>query len=162
MMGNVVIVLVRDGVVKRLIAKNVVTIEGHKYYAQKAAGETPAYAFNTMVLGNGPAPTWSETSNYSTLAGAISGSAKAIAPGYPKTNDTDPSNGNGGPNIVTWKFYWEPGDFAADYINQAVITVSNPSSDSPILCGFNMTAFDKTSDDALTIFVNHKIRAIQV
>jgi hypothetical protein len=162
MMGNVVIVLARDGVVKRLIAKNIVTSEGHKYYAQKAAGEIPTYAFNTMVLGNGSPPIWSETSNYDTLAGAISGSTKAVAQGYPKTNDTDPSNGKGGPNIVTWKFYWEPGDFAADDINQAVITISNPSSGSPILCGFNTTSFDKMSNDILIIFVNHRIRAIQV
>lgn len=158
---NVVIVLRRgDGSIVRRFAKNIVTNAGDVWYAQRACGETPTNNFNTMVLGNGTQPTWSKTSTYSTLAGAISGSTKTVSSGYPKTNDTDPDNGGGGADVVTWKFAWAKTDFSANGINQAVITIPSPSSGSPILTGFNMTPFDKTNNDTLTIFVNHSIEGV--
>jgi hypothetical protein len=163
MSWNVVVVLEKgDGEKKIWKYKdiNIVTNEGDKYYAQRAAGETPTNNFNTMYLGNGTQPTWTKTSNYGTLAGAISGSAKTVASGYPKTNDTDPDNTGGGVDVVTWKFSWAKADFSATGINQAVISVASASSSSPILTGFNMTAFDKTSNDTLTIFVNHSFEGV--
>jgi hypothetical protein len=158
-----VVVVVRDGLGRLKyhgMFENIVTNEGDKYYAQKSAGETPTNVFNTMVLGNGVQPTWSKTSNYGTLAGPIAGSNKTVSAGYPKTNDTDPDNTGGGVDVVTWKFSWGKADFSATGINQAVITIANPSLSSPILTGFNMTAFDKTSGDTLTIFVNHSMEGV--
>jgi hypothetical protein len=160
---NVVVVLERGDGGKEIWKHedvNIVTDAGDRYYAQRAAGETPTNNFNTMYLGNGTQPTWSKTSNFGDLAGAISGSAKTVASGYPKTNDTDPDNTGGGVDVVTWKFAWSKTDFAATGINQAVITISGASSASPILTGFNMTAFDKTTNDTLTIFVNHSFEGV--
>ena len=157
--GNVIIVLVReDGGKEVQTTRNIVTNEGDKFYAQRICGETPTYNFNTIVLGNGTQPTWSKTSTYGTLNGAISASMKAVASGYPRTNDDDPDNAGAGPNIVTWKFVWSGGDFSAVNVNQAVITVGNPSSNSPILTGFNITPpRNKALNDILKIFVNHVI-----
>jgi hypothetical protein len=163
MVWNVVVVLKRsDGEKKiwRYKNINIVTNEGDRYYAQKAAEETPTNNFNTMYLGNGVQPTWSKTSNHGTLAGLISGSAKTVASGYPKTNDTDPDNTGGGVDVVTWKFSWDKTDFAANGINQADISVAGASPSSPILTGFNVASFNKTLDDTLTIFVNHSIEGV--
>jgi hypothetical protein len=163
MSWNVVVVLERgDGSkeIWRYEDVNIVTNAGDRYYAQRAAGETPTNNFNTMYLGNGTQPTWTKTSNFSNLAGVISGSAKTVATGYPRTNDTDPDNTGGGVDVVTWKFSWSKTDFAATGINQAVITISGATSTSPILTGFNMTAFDKTTNDTLTIFVNHSFEGV--
>jgi hypothetical protein len=163
MSWNVVVVLKRADGEKKIWKYediNIVTNEGDRYYAQRAAGETPTNNFNTMYLGNGTQPTWTKTSNYGTLTGAISGSAKTVASGYPKTNDTDPDNTGGGVDVVTWKFSWAKADFSATGINQAVISISGASSTSPILTGFNMTPFDKTSNDTLTIFVNHSFEGV--
>jgi hypothetical protein len=160
---NVVVVLERGDGSKEIWKYgdvNIVTSAGDRYYAQRAAGETPTNNFNTMVLGNGTPPTYTKTSNFGTLTGAISGSAKVVASGYPRTNDTDPDNTGGGLNVVTWKFSWGKADFSATGINQAVITVPSPSSTSPILTGFTMTAFDKTTNDTLTIFVNHSFEGV--
>jgi hypothetical protein len=163
MSWNVVVVLEKVNGEKKIWKYedvNIVTDEGDKYYAQKAAGETPTNNFNTMYLGNGTQPTWTKTSDYGTLTGAISGSAKTVSSGYPKTNDTDPDNTGGGVDVVTWKFSWAKADFSATGINQAVISISGASSASPILTGFNMTPFDKTSNDTLTIFVNHSFEGV--
>lgn len=161
MKGNVVVVLKGpDGTVKKMWTYNLVTNEGDKYYAQKGAGETPTNNFNTMYLGNGTQPTWTKTSNFGTLAGYITGSAKTVSTGYPKTNDTDADNGGGGVDVVTWKFAWAKADFSATGINQAVISIPSATTSSPILTGFNMTPFDKTSNDTLTIFVNHTYEGV--
>jgi hypothetical protein len=163
MSWNVVVVLEKGNGEKKIWRYediNIVTDEGDRYYAQKAAGETPTNNFNTMYLGNGTQPTWSKTSNHGTLAGLISGSAKTVASGYPKTNDTDPDNTGGGVDVVTWKFAWAKADFSANGINQADISVAGATAASPILTGFNMTAFDKTFNDTLTIFVNHSFEGV--
>jgi len=160
---NVVAVLEKENGEKKIWKYddiNIVTNAGDRYYAQRASGETPTHNFNTMYLGNGTQPTWTKTSNYGNLAGAIAGSAKIVASGYPRTNDTDPDNTGGGVDVVTWKFAWAKADFSATGINQAVISISGASSTSPILTGFNMTAFDKTSNDTLTIFVNHSFEGV--
>ena len=164
MKANVIIVLERkDGSkeIMRFDNVNIVTTAGDVYYAQRACGETPTNNFNTMVLGNGTQPTWGKNSTYSDLGGPIAESAKTVAPGYPKTNDTDPDNDGGGVDVVTWKFYWSKTDFSANGINQAVITIADPSTGSPILTGFNISpAFDKTQYDTLTIFVNHSFEGV--
>ena len=140
---------------------NIVTTAGDIYYAERAAGQTPTNDFNTMVLGNGTLPAWVKGSTYSDLGGPIAGSAKLVSTGYPKTSDTDPDNTGGGADVVTWKFSWSKTDLAATGINQAVITISSPTSGSPILTGFNIDpAFDKTTNDTLTIFVNHTFEGV--
>jgi len=156
-MWNVIAVLKKaDGTKKVLFAKNIVTDEGDKWYAQKACGETPTNNFNTMVLGNGTQPTWGKSSTYDDLGSPISGSEKTVSSGYPKTNDDDTDNTGAGADVVTWKFEWGKTDFSATGINQAVITVASPGTGSPILTGFNFTSsFDKTENDTLKVFVNH-------
>jgi hypothetical protein len=163
MSWNVVVVLEKGDGSKEIYLYedvNIVTDAGDRYYAQRAAGETPTNNFNTMYLGNGTQPTWTKTSTFGNLAGVITGSAKTVSTGYPRTNDTDPDNTGGGVDVVTWKFAWSKTDFSATGINQAVITISGASSTSPILTGFNMTAFDKTTNDTLTIFVNHSFEGV--
>jgi hypothetical protein len=63
MSWNVVVVLKKGDGSKKIWKYedvNIVTDEGDKYYAQKAAGETPTNNFNTMYLGNGSQPTWTK------------------------------------------------------------------------------------------------------
>lgn len=160
--GNVVAILKRaDGTKRVFWADNIVTDAGDIWYAQKVNGETPSNNFNTMVLGNGAAPTWGKTSNYGTLTGAIAGSAKVVASGYPRRADTDPDNTGAGQKVITWTFQWGAADFSATGINQAVITVPSPTSTSPILTGFNFSsAFDKTSSDTLKVIVNHTLQGV--
>lgn len=161
--GNVVAILTRaDGTREIYHADNIVTDAGDVWYAQKIGGETPTNNFNTMVLGNGtPAPTWTKTSNYGNLAGAIAASAKVVTSGYPRRNDTDPDNTGAGVKVITWQFSWAAADFGATGINQAVITVPSPVASSPILTGFNFSpAFDKTTSDTLKVIVNHTVSGV--
>ena len=147
-----------DTFIQAKAAENENVLETSFKEAEQSEAETRN--FNTMYLGNGTQPTWTKTSSFGNLAGLIAGSAKLVASGYPRTNDTDPDNGGGGVDVVTWKFSWAKADFSATGINQAVISIPSATSTSPILTGFNMTPFDKTSNDTLTIFVNHTYEGV--
>jgi hypothetical protein len=154
-----VIALVRhaDGTVTRYKAHNIVTNEGDKYYAQKACGETPTYAFANLVLGSTATPSTGKTSTYASIT-AIASTSKAKSSGYPKTNDDDANNTGAGVDIVTWKHAYSAGDFTAASVTEGVITTSGASGTDPVLNHFAFASgFAITATDALTVFVNHEM-----
>ena len=166
---NIVAVITRKDGKKRIIrARNIVGDAGDIYYAQKAVAETPTNDFTTAELGDNAsdATGWvtshpGKTSNRSHMSGKISGTQKAVASGYPKTNDTDPDNTGGGVDVATWKFGWTKADFAANNIIAMLITKTSPGASEAILTGFSfVAAFNKTADDTLTVFVNHTMNGV--
>jgi hypothetical protein len=166
---NVIVVVThKDGSKQRYRAKNLIGDEGDKYYAQMGAGETPTNDFTTLELGNDTtdATGWTtghpnKTSNRSHMSSKISGSQKVVASTYPKTDDTDPDNGGGGVDVVTWKFTYAKADFSDDNVIAGLITNASPGASEPILTGFSFAAkFSKTSDDTLTVFVNHTANGV--
>lgn len=140
---------------------NIITNDGDVFYAQKGAGETPTNAFTNLFLGSKATPTISKASNFSSIT-LIANTEKALSAGYPKTNETDPNNeGNGGPNIITYKYEYGKADFNAPSITEGVIAVTGASGNAPVLCHFAFTApFEKTANDTLVVFVNHKIEGV--
>jgi len=164
----IVVVTHNDGSREIHSAENLVGDEGDKYYAQKAAGETPTNTFTTLELGDTAVDATGWTSSHpakgstrSHMSSKIANTQKAVASGYPKTNDTDPDNGGGGVDVVTWKFSYAKADFNDTDIIAALITKTSPGASEVILTGFSFaSAFAKTADDTLTVFVNHTLNGI--
>ncbi len=170
---NVLAVLERSGRFPLLIpgrkvivhGRNIVGNEGDKYYAQKSCGESPTNAFTTLELGkndvtsNGWAATHpNKTSDRSHMNSKIASTQKAVTSGYPKTADADADNTGAGEDVISWAFSYTKTDFNATGIVAGLITVASPGASAALLTGFYFgapTAFDKTADDTLKIFVNH-------
>lgn len=138
---------------------NIVTNAGDLYHAQKVAGESPTNAFANLVLASaGAAP--GKTSNYDNIT-PIASTNKAPASGYPKTNDDDIDNTDAGVDVVTYKYYYTKADFNAAVISDGVITIASPIAGSALLTHFEFaSAFEKTADDTLTVFVNHEMLGV--
>jgi len=145
---------------------NLVTNDGDQYYAERSCGQTPAVPFQDangrMELGNGAQPTPNKTNTYSALASPIAASRKALNAGYPKTNDADPDNTGSGIRIASWLTSWTKADFNAVGITGGVIhdAAGSPVAGSLLLTFWTITAFDKTADDTLKIFVNHQFLGV--
>jgi hypothetical protein len=166
---NVIVVVThQDGSKERYQTKNLIGDEGDKYYAQRGAAETPSNDFTTLELGNDTVDATGWTSGHpakgsdrSHMSSKIFGSQKAKASGYPKSDDADPDNGGGGVDVVTWKFTYAKADFSDNNVIAGLITNASPGASEPILTGFSFAAkFSKTSDDTLTVFVNHTANGI--
>ena len=159
--GTIVIVLqdVETGEIVRYVTKNIVTDKGDGYYAQMAADETPDVDFTAggLKLGDdATAPTKSDTDVTSYLTGTY----KGVYSAYPKTNDTDPLNGAGGPDIVTWRYFYDLGEANETGITEGAI-VEQESSPVAALTHFLFdSAFNKTSKQTLTVFVNHEFSGV--
>lgn len=157
-----IIVCVLDGPKgkRRFVTENIITSAGDIYYAQKGAGETPTNNFTNLYLGSTASPSPGKASNFGSIT-LISGTNKAPEVGYPKTNDTDPDNGYGGVNVVTRKYAYGKADFVAASITEGIIATATALGTDPVLCHFAFTTpFEKTSNDTLTIFVNHKSEGV--
>lgn len=158
--GIIVVVLNTPKDKKRFVCKNIITNAGDIYYAQKGVGETPANNFTNLYLGSTPSPSPGKDSNFGSIT-LISDTNKALETGYPKTNDTDSDNGYGGANVVTRKYAYGKADFAAASITEGIIATATASGTDPVLCHFAFpTPFEKTSNDTLVIFVNHKSEGV--
>lgn len=159
--GTIVVVLQdkETGEIVRHVTKNVVTDKGDAYYAQMAAGETPDVDFPAggLKLGDDattPTKSDSDVNNY------LSGTYKGVYTAYPKTNDTDPLNGYGGPDIVTWRYFYDTSEANETDIVEGAI-VEQESSPAAALTHFLFdSAFDKTSKQTLTVFINHEFTGI--
>jgi hypothetical protein len=88
---------------------------------------------------------------------------KALRSNYPRFNDGDADNTGGANDQVTWSYNWATGDFdttGATDLKGGVIVDRNkaatPASTAKLLCHFNFaSAFEKTGNDTLKVFVNH-------
>jgi|Deesub1362B_J571_1020462.scaffolds.fasta_scaffold01758_6 hypothetical protein len=145
---------------KRVIkAKNIITNEGDKWYAQRACGETPAYDFiaGGLKLGSGTtAPTKSDTD----VETYLSGTYKTVYTGYPRTNDPDPNNTGSGADIITWKFFYDTNEanYAQIYEFAIVDQETNPNAAlCRIVPGYGTA---KTSNETMTIFINHRTNGV--
>jgi hypothetical protein len=155
--GKVVAVIERDGKVIRTIeGRNIVTNDGDKHYAQMICGETPDDDFDHadagIRLGTGTTAVAKTDTDVTTFA---TGAAKALSASFPATDDSSTGNTGGGVDIVTWKYAFSAGDFTATGIAEGAI-VDNRTTPTAALCHFLFAAaFDITSIDALTVYVNH-------
>lgn len=157
-----VIVAVLDGPDGRRVHKthNIVTDAGDVFCAQKIAGEAPTNAFANLELGSTAAPTTSKASTTSSIT-KINNTEKAPSAGYPKTNDNDPDNNEGGTNITTWKYAYGKADFNAPSITEGIIKVAAAATGQPVFCHFAFqTGFEKTANDTLVVFYNLESKGV--
>lgn len=141
--------------------KNIITVDGNLFYAQKAAEDAVitsdfAGANGRMELRTGAA-TPANTDVYSNVTTPVTTSRKVILSGYPKTNDNDTDNTGAGTTVVTWVTSWTTADFNATGIIGGCIHVggNSPVAGTKLLTHFSIASFDKTSSDTLKVFVNH-------
>lgn len=145
---------------------NLVGDEGDKYYAQAAAGESPTNDFSSangrQELGNGTQGTPGKTDTYSALIGPVTASRKIIDATYPKTNDGDADNTGAAVDTVSWLTSWTKADFNAVGITGGVIhnAAASPIAGSVLLTYWTISAFNKTADDTLKIFINHNMLGV--
>ena len=160
---NVLAILGReDGSVDAIPGSNIVTTAGDVYYAQRGAAEAPTNTFNTHHLVKAWAASHpAKASDYShATTKAAAGALKAIAAGYPKSNDPDTNNSGRGTTKTSWLADYTAGDFADTAIIGGLITVTTPGANAALLCGYTIASFDKASTDTLKVYVNHEAQGI--
>jgi len=153
--GIAVLIDAKTGKIKKVIhGKNVVSLVGEIYYAQRGANESPTYDFTSggMKLGTGTTtPTQSDTD----IETDIGSSYKTMFSGYPKSNDTE--SGGGATNKVTYKVYWDTTEANASNISEAVIVTDSGAPPSGLLCRLLFsTPFEKTSAENLVVYIHHE------
>lgn len=132
--------------------------------------------YGCMILGSGTVTphegdTYGVSGNAGTAfsAGAYDAShgsintTKTLRSNYPRFNDGDADNTGGANDQVTWSYNWATGDFdttgASDLTGGVIVdraTSATPTSTAKLLCHFNFSsAFEKTGNDTLKVFVNH-------
>jgi hypothetical protein len=140
---------------------NLVTDQGDLYYAQLSAGESPTEDFGgangRMELRTGAA-TPAKADTYNEVATPTTASNKIITATYPQTNDADPDNTGALTDAVTWLTNWTKVDFNQTGIIGGCIHngAGSPTGSTELLSHWSISSFDKTSNDTLKIFVNHR------
>ena len=165
--NNILIIL--EGPEGRILraGRNRTTTAGDLYYAQLAAttaSVTPTNAFVNMHISTSPFDSGHPAAGTDSgdLPTIINDATSAPESGYPKANDSDTDNGGKGTNVVTWAYTWSKVDFSDASIEGICIGLTGKttsdfggSENDPLLNARNETAFAKTADDTLKIFVNH-------
>ena len=158
--GAVVVVLDTPNGKKRLKTHNIVTTAGDIFYAQMGAGEVVTNNFAQLELGSSAVPDPQKNSNTSSIT-TIGSTEKALSVGYPKTDCDDADNGEGGVNIVTYKYVYAKADFQAVSVTEGIIKVAAAGAGQPVLCHFEFNdPFPKTPNDTLTVFANHECEGV--
>lgn len=107
--ANILLILqdASTGRVEKIVeAQNVVTIRGNQFYAERSAGQTPTWTFQSgrFVVASSyrvnEAPT---TNTYGNFVLTTFSGTQAFDGGYPKTSDTDTDNTGSGATVVTWR-----------------------------------------------------------
>lgn len=165
--NNVLLILGNRSGKRLVLAHNIVTNDGDTYYAQKAVDEAPTNSFANLYLSSvdwSPAP--AKDTDTDDLASVIAGAEKAPTANYPQTDDPDADNTGAGVDIVTWKYEYTKGDFNDPDIDAGAIAAAGVTSwganagVDPVLTAFDLTAFEKTADDTLKVFVNHQMAGV--
>lgn len=145
----------KTGKIKRVIeGRNIVSLVGEIYYAQRGANEAPTYDFTSggMKLGHGRI---AATQNDTDIEMDLGASYKAIYTGYPKTNDSE--SGGGATNKCTYKVYWDQTQANALNISEVVICTDNGAPPSGLLCRLLFSSpFSKTAAECLTVYIHHE------
>ena len=145
---------------------NLVGNDGDKFYAQAAASEAPTNDFaganGRQELGNGSQGTPGKTDTYSALIGPVTASRKVIDATWPKTNDGDADNTGAAVDTVSWLTSWTKSDFNSVGLSGGVVhnAAGSPVAGSVLLTYWTITAFNKTADDTLKIFINHNFLGV--
>lgn len=157
---NIFGVLKRKGRLFVFEAENIITTAGDIHYAQRATGATPTNDFTTHAMCSAGPVTPAKADTYGTYT-AIAASLKVNDTGYPQVNNLDADNPGKGASVVTHKVSYTRADFNAASITHGLITIPAPVAGSAILCGYKWpTAFDKTADDTLVVYVNHQFLGV--
>ena len=157
LLSDALVVLVNEKTADRIIipGRNIVTDEGDKYYAQKACGETPDNDFNSLYLATAGPTSPGKSDNYGSFTVA-SGSEKAVATGYPKTNDSDSDNTGAGVDVITWLFQYATSDGPFSAITHSFISIASASGTDPILNSYKWaSSWDKDGSTSCKVFANH-------
>lgn len=166
---KVVVVLERaDGTKQVHESKNIVTDAGDLFYAQRGVSTLPtnftdgSSVFDgIMELYNGASSAPAKGNNRSSLAGLVTGSAKAMDSTYPKVNDGDTDNTGAGTDIVTYRVSYLTSEANAANIADVIITNPSPGASEALLMHAEFAAaFTKTSSDTLKVFVNHQMNGV--
>lgn len=168
--GHVVAVLrdAKTGAFKsRHESKNIVTTDGDLFYAERGVAATPtnftdgSSVFDgIMELYNGASAAPAQGNDRSDMAGLVSGSAKAMASGYPKLNDLDADNTGKGVDVITYKASYGSSEANATGIDDVVITNPSPGASEPLLNHADGLSFAKTAADTLDVWVNHTFNGV--
>lgn len=157
---NVVATLIHeDGSKEWYQAKNIVTDQGDRFYAQTVVGTALTVNFKTsgfLRLGTSSVtPTKSDTD----VGSVVPGGSVALDSGYPLVSDPDTDNTGSGADIVTWRFtFGTAAANAAGIAEGAITNVAGPTAGSALTRFLFASTFTKTSSDTLKIFVNHEMR----
>lgn len=150
---------------------NLVTNDGDYFYAVRAVAGTPSTDYfcngsgvfdGVVELYIGATASPSKAAVRSSIGGTLvswsSGPAiseMAMSSGYPKVNDSDSGNTGKGADVVTYKVTYTTSEANGTSISDVVITNPSPSSGDKLLMWSELTPFNKTSSDTLTIYINH-------
>jgi hypothetical protein len=138
-------------------AANIVTDAGDTYYAQRGAAEAPTNAFGWGVQCSAGTP--GKAAVYSGFT-PIGSAGLAVDATYPRSNDPDINNTGRGVDIITWRYSYSAASFSGT-VSHGLITVTSPIAGSPLLTGFAYGAsFAKTTNDTLTVYVNHEMLGV--
>ena len=149
--------------------------DGILFHHDGSTSVTSSTIYGCMVLGSAntttnEADTYGVSASGSTFeSGAYDAShgsintTKTLTANYPRHNDADGDNSGGATDQVTWAYSWTTGDFdttGATDLNGGVIvdraTNATAANAAKLLCHFEFSsAFEKTGNDTLKVFVNH-------
>lgn len=169
--ANIIAVLNRPDGKEWFYTHNIATDIADQFYAEKAVGDTPTNDFlnanNRCELGNDSTPDpIAKGDTYSDLDIPITASRQTITATYPKVSDDDTDNTGGGADIVSWDYGWTISDFDTDAANNVQAGVIHLGGASPVggtvlLSHYNFSvSFEKTSDDTLKVFHNHRMNGV--
>ena len=153
--GEVVAILKnkRTGNQYKFVTRNLVTNAGDQYYAEASVG-SESWSVVGMRLGWDPAS--ADVAKADTDVNSfLTGTNQNLDAGYPMTDDSDGDNVSS-VDIVSWRVSYGSSAANVGSISEIAL-VDNIASPTKALChAVFATAFAKTSDDTLKIFVNHE------
>lgn len=169
--GTIVAVLTdeKTGEKRTFVTHNIVTNDGDLFYAERAVNTAVPTNFTDgagafdgiMELYNGASGAPAKGNDRSNLTGLVTGSAQAMDSGYPKVNDADADNTGAGVDIVTYLVSYAKGDANAAGIADVIITNPSPGASEALLMHAEFgTAFEKTANDTLKVFINHQMNGV--
>lgn len=179
--GKVVAVLTNTitGEKRTYETHNIVTDDGDLYYAERGAllttgtpiGPVPTNFTDTngvpdmiMELYDNTTPNTApgKGNDRSDLNGVLAtGSDQVIDATYPKVNDGDGDNTGSGTDIVTYRVSYIKADANLADISDVILTNPSPGASEPVITHAEFTsAFTKTSDDTLKVFINHTFTGV--
>lgn len=151
--------------IRKFMAKNIVTIDGNKFYAQQAANESPSNNFDSaearVILQN---PTGEDsvenTDNFSDVSNPLQLSNNFIQVSFPATDNSDVNNVQISPETsITRKYIWGTGDFNTEGQVETITAGGTPTGyaeliATPSAAGSGVTAVLVATSNASGVIDN--------